>query len=380
VGQRSAPRTRLTDDEVRRSRLAAQRLHRSTRGGVSDLVRHLVGVQGQVHSASGLAVSARTTGLTVDHVDRARERDRSIVLTWAMRGTLHLISSDDHRWLVPLVVAPRIPNAHRRLRQEGVPEGRWEGALRSIAQMLETEGPLTRPEIADRLHREGVRTAGQAMAHLVWLAAATGLICVGPGSGRDRRFVLVRDWLDRPVRSDLGPSDPIAELAVRYLRAHGPATPADLAFWSGIRPGDANRAWSSMGRRLIQVDTSRGPAWRLRSVSAMAPPGSVRLLPSFDEYLLGWRNRDLLATTSEWRRINRGGGWLHPVVLADGRALGTWSMEKGPGGMRVEVSSFTRLQPSIQRRVGVEARRVGAFLGAAIDAVTTNEPSAGSSG
>jgi hypothetical protein len=374
VGQRSAPRTPLTDDEVRRSRLAAQRLHRPARGSVRDLVRHLVGVQAQVLSASGLAVSARTTGLTVDHVDRARERDRSIVLTWAMRGTLHLISSDDHRWLVPLVIAPRIPNAHRRLRQEGVPGGRWQAALRSIGQMLETEGPLTRPEIADRLQREGVRTAGQAIAHLVWLAAATGLICMGPGSGRDQRFVLVRDWLDRSRRSDRGPSDPMAELAVRYLRAHGPATPADLAFWSGIRPGDANRAWTSVARRLIQVDTSFGHAWRLRSASAMAPPGSVRLLPSFDEYLLGWRNRDLLATTSEWRRINRGGGWLHPVVLGDGRALGTWRMEHGHGDMSVEVSPFTRLQPSIRRGVADEARKVGAFLGAAIDAVTTNEP------
>ena len=319
-------------------------------------------------------MGTRAAGLTADDVDRARERDRSIVLTWAMRGTLHLIASEDHSWLLPLVLEPRLATAHRRLRQEGVPPDRWDGAVAAMERMLDAEGPLTRPEIADRLERKGIRTAGQAIAHLVWLAAARGVLCVGPGSHREQRFVLVRDWLARSTTRG-GPGDPLAELGLRYLRSHGPATPTDLAFWSGMRLGDANKAWAAIGSRLIEVDSARGSAWRLRTTSRPAPPGQVRLLPAFDEYLLGWRDRDLLASSAQWRAINRGGGWLHPVVLAEGRAAGTWRSEQGSGGgVRLTVRPFGTLRPPVRRGVDAEAKRVAAFLGRRVEALTVERP------
>src|SRR5947208_13859515 len=158
----------LTDEQVHRARTAAQLLHRPGRRSVADLGCHLTGVQAQILPAASLALRARRALLTAAAVDRARIRDRSIVLCWAMRGTLHLIASDDHAWLVPLVIERRIANAHRRLRQEGVTEYRPAKAVRAIARMLEREGPLVRAEIAERLRREGIPPAGQAIAHLVW--------------------------------------------------------------------------------------------------------------------------------------------------------------------------------------------------------------------
>src|SRR2546422_6414001 len=115
-----APVANLTDEEVRRARTAAQLLHRPGRRSVADLVCHLTGVQAQILPAASLALRARRALLTAAAVDRARIRERSIVLCWAMRGTLHLIAADDHAWLVPLVIERRNANAHRRLRQEAV--------------------------------------------------------------------------------------------------------------------------------------------------------------------------------------------------------------------------------------------------------------------
>src|SRR5438093_1351563 len=182
----------ISDLNLLRLRTAAQHLHRPHRRSAADLVRHLTGVQAQVLSSAALALRARTEGLTAERVDLARLRDRSIVLTWAMRGTLHLVSAEDHGWLVPLCTEPRVANAHRRLVHEGVPRARHGRAVELMSRFLDEKGALTRAEIADRLRRRGIPVRGQAIAHLLWLAAARGVLCHGPSTGRDQQFVLVR--------------------------------------------------------------------------------------------------------------------------------------------------------------------------------------------
>jgi hypothetical protein len=349
----------LTDERIRRRRVAEQLLHRPARSSPAALVRRLTGVQAQVLTAAGLALRARTEGLTEARVDRARVRDRSIVLTWAMRGTLHLIPAEDVRWLIPLTTEPGISNAMRRLRQEGLAAADVERAGRIVARVLERQGPMLRRELAERLRARGIRAEGQAMAHLMWLAAAEGVACHGPDRDGDKAFVLVRDWLGEPERIDREAA--LAELAVRYLRAHAPATPADLVAWSGIRAGDAGRAWLSIEDRLVDVPTRRGTMWALRSSRASEPAGVVRLLPAFDEFLLGWKDRGPTAAPADWRRINRGGGWLHPVVLADGRAVGTWRWAGDRAGSTVDVRPFRRLPTGARDAIRAEARDIAGF-------------------
>jgi len=355
----------LIDDDLRRLRTAAQHLHRPRRRSAVDLVRHLTGVQAQSLPAARLAFPARTDGLTAARVDRARLRDRSIIHTWAMRGTLYLIAAEDYGWLVPLVMEPRIRNAQRRLEQEGVPPDQPAKGVRLIQRMLEREGPLTRPEIAERLRRRGIRTEGQALVHLLWLACAEGAVCRGPDRGRDQCFVLVRDWIGEPEPRERDAA--LAELAVRYLKAHGPATPTDLAVWSGIRAGDARRAWAGIEDRLVQVETGRGPMWSLRGSMAEAPRGLVRLIPWWDEYLLGWKDRDPVAPPHHWRKINRDGrGWLNPTILVDGLAVGMWNTKQTPKALQVEVRPFSRLSPTVRRGIRREAEHLSEFLDAPV--------------
>ena len=355
----------LTGDEVRRLRVAAQRLHRPGRSSATELVRHLTGVQAQVLSAAALALRARTEGLAGERVTEARVHERSIVLTWAMRGTLHLITAEDYGWLVPLVLGPRVAHAHRRLRQEGVTAPQSEVAVRSIGRMLERNGPLGRSEIAERLRRRGIRTEGQAIAHILWLAAARGVICHGPDRGRDQRFVLVRDWLGEPEPMERDPA--LAELAVRYLAAHGPSEPADLALWSGIFVADARRAWTSIADRLVEVRTTNGIRWSLRSRAGGAPRRLVRLLPAFDEYLLGWKDRETAVPTEHRAEVNRGGGWIRPVLLVDGRAVGTWSTNRTSNALRLEVRPFSPPATWIRSAIDAEAQDLGGFLGLRVE-------------
>jgi hypothetical protein len=357
--------TPLDDATVRRMRAAAQHLHRPRRRSVVELVRHLTGVQAQVLSAAGLALRARSTGLKAEQLDHARLRERSIVLTWAMRGTLHLIPAEDCGWLVPPVTEPSVSNSYRRLKQVGVPADQPAKALHLIAKMLESEGPLTRPEISARLRRKGIHTEGQAIAHFVWLAASQGTICYGPDRARAQCFVLVEDWLG--TTKTMPREAALAELAIRYVTAHAPARPADLAYWSGIRIGDANRAWKAIADKIVEVATERGVRWSLRTNKPQAPRGIVRLLPAFDEYLLGWKDREVAVSSEDYDKVNRGGGWLHPVVLADGELVGTWRTARTSKKAKLEVAPFTQLSPAVNHGIAAEAKDIARFTDAPLE-------------
>jgi hypothetical protein len=303
--------------------------------------------------------------VTLADVDRARLEDRSVVRTWAMRGTIHLIPAEDVGWLVPLTVAPSVPKARRRLSEEGVPWRTAERAVGLIEDMLAAEGPLTRAEIAERLRRGRVKTEGQAMAHLTWLAAARGVCCFGPTRGGRPTFVLLRDWVGKP-RAPEG-EGALAELATRYLRAHGPATPEDLGAWSGLRARDVRRAWALVADRLTEVNTGSVPMWQLKGRGVQAPPDLVRLLPMFDPYLLGWRSRDLILSDRHRRRVVPGGGIIRQAVVTDGVVRGTWSAKAEGGRLRLAVGPFGKASAPLRRALAAEAEDVGRFQGLAAE-------------
>jgi hypothetical protein len=310
----------LTEDQLRRARVASQHLHRPRRRSATEMVRHLLGVQAQIYSAGVQALQARTEGLSAEAVERARLRSRSIVWTWAMRGTLHFIPAEDHAWLVPLRKDRVEQRSHLRFQQMGMQIDEATKAARMIVRMLEREGPLTRPEIAERLEARGVRLKDpQISYHLLFLLAGGGKIVRGPDRGQHPTYVLTRDWIRRSRK--LSRQEALAELAVRYLRAHQPAELVDLAFWAGISMPDARRGWKAIEDRLVEVRALGRTMWALKGRFEEAPKGVKRELPSFDEYLLGWKDRSFIADKATWRKINPGAGWYHPAALDDGQVM-----------------------------------------------------------
>ena len=330
------------------------------------VVTHLVGVQAQLLGSVGLALAARTDGLTEDALTAARVEERSIVLTWAMRGTLHLVTAEDFDRFVPLVTEPHVGRSLRRLRQEGVPPGDAERACELIERMLSRDGPLTRAEIAARLRRRRIRTDGQAIAHLVWLAAAQRGVCFGPDRGGDRTFVLARDWIGAPKRRPEHDED-LRDLALRYLRSHAPATPDDFSAWSGLRLRDARKAWTAIARHTTPVRTPFGVMTSPRARLAEAPAGVVRLVPELDEYLLGWRDRGFAVPPEHRRDVNAGGGFVRPTVLRDGTAIATWRIDRTPSRVVLDVRSFDRPTAATRRAVLAEADRLKAFLQSSVE-------------
>ena len=201
-------------------RLAAQLLSGTPARSTAEVAGRLLAIQAQDQRGARLAVRARSTGLSAADVDGALTRDRSVIVTWLNRGTLHLVRAEDYWWLHPLTTPPLLRGNARRLAQEGVPPQDAERGVAVIERSLTAEGPLTRAQLSERIAAAGVRTEGQAIIHLLALATLRGLTLRGPMASRDHAYVLVRDWLGAPP----GPFDrdrALAELAARYLAGHG---------------------------------------------------------------------------------------------------------------------------------------------------------------
>ena len=351
----------ISDRRLRLLRQTAQLLHRPRRSSPADVVRTLAGVQAQDPFAAPLALRARTRGLSSHDVSHALARERSIVRTWAMRGTLHLLCAEDLHWIVRLTAEGSFAGARRRLAQLGVPVETQDRAVRAIQRVLAAEGPLTRAEIAERLRRRRIRTDGRAAVHVIRLAALDGIACYGPERGGQPSFVAVRDWIG-PWNEDRDRDSALKELALRYVASHGPAGPDDFASWSGLRAGDVRRAWALIGPRIVEVPARGGSLWTLRSRARVVGTPASRLVPAFDPYLLGWRSRELSVPKRHERRVYPGGGLLRPTALADGLAVGTWTVTRREDPVRVALKPFARLTASVRAALDRDAEDVAGFL------------------
>ena len=356
----------LSDDQVRLLRLRSQRLAGPRAAGVHELVRGMGGLQAQNTAAARLAVRARSAGLDEAAVTRACNQDRSVVRTWAMRGTLHMVAAEDVGWLVALLGPASAATGRRRRGQLGLDEDLCARALSALRRILAGGGQCTRAELVRRLAAKGVAVdpKGQAAAHLLFYAAAQGLVCRGPDlEDGEPTYVLQEEWVgSQPA---LEPEEALARLTRRYVAGHGPAGVRDLAAWAGIALGQARRGLRNAASELHEMEVAGEPAWILAGTETDGMDEErplVRLLPHFDAWLLGYRSRDLVLAPRFARRVQAGGGWIHPTVTVDGRVVGTWRQRHRKGRLTLVVSPFDRLDPAIRPGLEAETADLGRFL------------------
>ena len=172
-------------------RLTAQLLAGPPARGPEAVVRRLLAVQGQDPRGARLAIRARSTRLSAADFDRGLTDDRSLVITWLNRGTLHLVCREDYGWLHALTAPRLVAGNARRLAELGVTPAAAERGVGAIERSLAAEGPRTRAQLRERIAAASVRTEGQALAHLLFLAGVRGVAVRGPMVGREHAYALV---------------------------------------------------------------------------------------------------------------------------------------------------------------------------------------------
>jgi hypothetical protein len=358
----------LPSRAVRAIRLRSQRLDdaaRSTPQPVAAIVRAVGGVQAQDLRAATLGVRVRGHGISTDDVDRARGTDPSIVRAWCMRGTLHLVPTDLLPSLLAVFGPVYVPRGRRRLAQLGLDDDACRRGVAVIQQVLEQRGPMTRNDIAAALRARGVigDPHDRATIHLIRRACLEGIACDAGSPGADTSYALRATWLPSapiPERASA-----LGEIARWYVAAYEPTSQEDFAAWSGLPVSDVRTAWERVGT-LVATGDGAQRLWlrtEAREITETAPGSpAVRLLPAFDNYLLGYRDRRHAVASEDATRIHPGGGIIRPTVLVDGRVAGIWRIGRSSSQARLAVESFADLDRAHVRALEAEVDDVGRFL------------------
>lgn len=358
-------------------------LERAPTKALTSVVSDMTGAQAQLLSAAQIALWSRVRDLRIAHIEEALSK-RTLVKASCMRRTLFLVPSK-HLTIFVRGSAGRAEKDIRWARGKGVPDRVIDAAIDAALGALDR--PLTRPEIAERVSRtlgvqmQAIHGGGWGsrrkvaavpvgeltypVVDLLHLAGARGVICYGPNRGNEPTFVRADAWIQK--WQDIPREQAEGILLHMYLRAFGPATVNDFALWSGIALTEARKIWAREQADLAPVNVEDWEATVLREdldelAQAEFERPLVRLLPYFDSFLLGHKERDHLVAMQHRPNIYRPQGWIAPVVLVDGRVAAVWEYSRDRDGLRVKVTTFGPLSRRIAACIHEEARDLSRFL------------------
>lgn len=354
-----------------------------------EVARRLVGVQAQVTSSAALAIALRSTASPATRVATDETaialRERRLVRSWAMRGTLHLFAAED----VPTVAAALGKKENWRrpawLRWFGVDEPAMEALIDTVGEILDDGRPRTRAELADEI---GARLGPKAAKLMLgsWgsalkVASDRHYLVQSAEDEAGVRFVRASRWVEAWREEDEDTA--LATLIERYLAAYGPATVHEVRRWWGVSTlAEIRPAMARLADRLREIDVDGTRAFvRAADVDAIAATpatdGKVVLVGGFDPFIVGAGLRDRLIPAAHLKRVSRTAGWISPVVLVDGRAAGVWDSKRTGDRLTITVDPFQRPSAATRRAIGGAAEVIAAAQGATatvrFDAVFTEK-------
>ncbi len=342
--------------------------------GAVEVARRLCGVHAQVMSSAELAIRLRAREVSAGDVQDALWDQRSLVKTWAMRGTLHLLPADE----LPMWVAGfSTRTSHLKgswLKYHKVTAEDLRAILDTIPTALDCRC-LTRTELAAEVARLSGRSQLKEQLNGSWgavlkPAAFQGLLAFGPSEGRNVTFVSPRQWIGG--WQDVDTDTALAEILRRFLDTYGPSTREDFARWFAMEPRPARQLFERLADELVEVDVEGHAAWMTRdSAKHLAETEDaevIRLLPGFDPYVVGaLRHLEHLLPGPFRDRISRTSGWISPVLLSNGRIAGTWRHDWQRERVQLEIEPFTSLPKRVRVGTEGEAATIGELLDAPVD-------------
>jgi hypothetical protein len=346
-----------------RERLANQFLTAPAFGTAADVVRAQGAVQAQDYTGAKWALSLRSRDTPDAEIERAFNAGE-ILRTHVLRPTWHFVAPEDIRWMLALT-APRITAAmayyNRRL--ELTPAAFRRGTA-AIEKALRDGKQLTRLELKAVLERARIGTiSGQRLGHLMMQAELDQVVCSGARRAKQFTYALLDERV--PAAPPRERDDALQELTRRYFRTRSPATAQDFSWWSGLRIADCRRGIELAAGHLHSVTLGEKRYWLMpRDTPAPRATGTAHLLPNYDEYFIGFRDRSAIGERVRGTGLVTGGDALIThIVFVGGEIVGGWRRRFDKQTAIVHLKLLSRLTKPESRRVAAEAMRFGAFLG-----------------
>jgi hypothetical protein len=320
-------------------------------------------VQAQDYPGAIWSLAQRLKRPSLAGIERAFD-DGRILRTHIMRPTWHFVLPEDIRWMLALT-APRV-NALSNLyyRKSGLDAPTVARSQKALATAMRGGRALTRAEMAAALKGAGVEAGGLRFTYLLMRAELDQVICSGPKRGKQFTYMLLDERA--PAGKTLSRAEAVAELARRYFQSHGPATPHDFAWWSGLTLADARAGLERLGGALVKEEIAGRALWRgpvRRGVKHA--PGSALLLSTYDEYTLSYADRGDMAAPGIAAQAKESLYWN--MIVMDGLVVGSWRRTFSKGAVVIQTKHFTRLTAAHTRAIAESAQGFGEFLGMKVD-------------
>lgn len=323
-----------------------------------DLLKGLGAIQAQEYESSLWAMALRLKPNQAAQQSPNQSQDRRAVLnqamtegeivrSWPMRGTLHWVPASELSWMLALMTPRILAASAGRLRQLEITPDLLTQSGECLRELLAETAWLSRPEILAAFEKIGIATHSQRGYHLLGYHAQTGLICQGPPVGKQPSFALLESFC--PTQTQLSSEAALAEMARLYFSGHGPATVQDLARWTGLSLTQARQGLSAIQSELTSEIWGGNTHW------FFAPPAKLRpvevpeasLLPAFDEYLIGYQDRDLVLDPQFAPVVIPGkNGVFQPIFLLNGQVRGIWKRQIKRKKIQIQIFPFEQLAKS----------------------------------
>ncbi|MGB8353315.1 MAG: winged helix DNA-binding domain-containing protein [Chthoniobacteraceae bacterium] len=354
------------ESEIARYRLINQQIASSRHKSAAELVAGFGAMQAQDYSNALWAIGLRLPDATEKEIEQA-VADRKIVRTWPMRGTLHFVAAEDVRWMLALLTPRIVAGSASRCRELELDDKIFARCGKLFASALKGGQQFTREAMMQLLESDGITAGSQRGYYILWRLAQEGVLCFGPRSGKQQTFTLLDEWVVKSKKMDHDAA--VAELARRYFTSHGPATLLDFAGWSGLKVSDARAGLESITRELSSMSVDDTVYWMPRELPDAAegvlPEGY--LLPGFDEYLLGYKERSAVLELRHAQKVVPGSnGIFLPTLMIDGRIAGTWKRAVKKNAVVITISPFATVK-KIEKKLAAAAGRYSRFTGLPVE-------------
>jgi hypothetical protein len=302
------------------------------------LVAWMGAIQAQDYGMSKWAIGVRLKSATIGDVEAALKKGL-ILRTHVMRPTWHLVAAEDIRWMLQLS-KERIKSAGAsRDRDLEISEKLYSRCNRIIGMALEGNHHLTRLELACELAKAGIAVNASRMIHFMMRAEIEGVVCSGIDRGNKQTYALI-DERALPVKT-VHREEALAMLATKYFRSHSPASLQDFVWWSGLSVGDARQAVDLIRAELFSERFYETALFVHQACAGdFRPADTVHFLPAFDEYVIAYKDRTSILEPEHHSKAFSKNGIFHPVVVSEGRVIGTWKKNVSRGGVSLIASFF----------------------------------------
>lgn len=346
--------------------LAGMRLHQQQliQTGLEDpaaMVGWFGAMQAQDYANVRWALGVRLPG-TADQAISAAIDDGKIIRTHILRPTWHLVAAADLRWMLALSgprVSAQFAGNSQRL---GLTADVFQKSHKVLEKALQGGKARTRTELVAALAQAGIHADALQATHLMMQAELDGLVCNGAMQGKQFTYALLDERV--PYSSPISREEAVARLVQRYFQSHGPATFQDFVWWSGLTLTDTRAGMEAIRSGFVSETIQNQTYWMPANLQPrqLAAP-DVHLLPSFDEFIVAYKNRDASLPAAYKNTAVLANGIFKPVVVLNGQVVGTWQRTLKKDHALVEVSLFSSMADEEKAAIEAKTEVFGRFLG-----------------